>query len=358
MEVKHHTSPQEEEVFLKDLILKFQDWCAYILSKWLIILLFGLVGAGLGLSYALIKKPNYVGELTFVLEDNKSNPLSAYMGLASQIGLDIGGGYGSGVFGGDNIIEFLRSRLMIEKTLLSPIIVNGKVKSLADLYIEINELDKKWESNPVVKDLRFPLHLERSKFSLQQDSVLNIFQESITKKNLEIRKLDKKLSFISVTCTSRDERFSKAFVERLVAEATDFYVNTKIKHSKINVDKLQLTADSLESLLNRKTYALAASQDINQNPVKQMASVGAQVQARDKMVLQTMYAEVVKNLEFSKMSMALETPLVQIVDTPILPLEKKKFGKLKGIVIGGFISGFLVVGFLVSRRFYKKVMEK
>jgi len=355
---KQYTSTSEEEITIKDLILKFQDWWRFLLSKWLVIVICGLAGAGLGLTYALLKKPSYIGGLTFVLEDSKSNPLSAYMGLASQFGIDLGGGSGSGVFEGDNIIEFLKSRLMIEKTLLSPVIVEGKEKSLADLYLEFSELDKKFESKPELKGLHFPLGQDRSKFTLKQDSVLNVIQGSILKKNLEVKKLDKKLSFISVSCTSLDEKFSKAFVERLVKEATDFYVFTKIKRSKVNVDKLQLAADSLELLLNRKTYSLAVTKDVNLNPARQQANVGTEVQTRDKMVLQTMYSEVIKNLELSKMSMAQEIPVIQIVDSPILPLEKKKFGRLKGLVLGGFAGGFMIVVVLITRRLYRMIMDR
>jgi hypothetical protein len=349
---------QSDEISLKDVLVGLQGWYSYLLKKWLIIVIVGLAGAALGLTYALTKKTNYVAELTFVLEDGKTNPLSAYMGLASQFGIDLGGGGNTGVFQGDNIMEFLKSRLMVERTLLSPVNFEGKDISLADLYIRFNKLDEAWEKDPGLKGLHFPVGLDRSKFTLKQDSVLNIIQGSIVKKSLDIGKIDKKLSFISVKCTSENELFSKRFTERLVKEATEFYVNTKIGRSKVNVDKLQQSADSLEMLLNRKTYSLAAAQDINQNPARQVATVSTELQQRDKMVLQTMYAEVIKNLELSKMAMAQETPVVQVVDTPILPLKKERFGKLKGLIVGGVLAGFLIVGILIARRAVSEIMAK
>jgi len=348
---------QEEEVTLKELMLKLQEWWAYLLRKWWVIGIFGVIGAGLGLTYALLERAKYVAKLTFVLEDsNASGALAAYAGLASQFGIDLGGGGSSGVFQGDNILEFLKSRLMIERTLLSPVDMAGKKQSLADLYAEIYHLDKAWASKPYLKGINFPVGLARTRFSLLQDSLLNVMHQRIVKTNLKVAKPDKKLSFIAVTCTTPDQVFSKLFTERLVKEAIDFYVNTKIKRSQTNVDKLQIAADSLEILLNRTTYSLAAARDLNQNPARQVAAVGTEVQARDKMVLQTMYAEVVKNLELSKMAMAQETPIVQIVDAPILPLEKDRLGKLKGILLGGILGGFLTVIFLIIRKFYKQVM--
>lgn len=349
--------PKEDEISLKDLIIKTRNWIAYLLGKWKIIVPVGLLGGALGFTYAYFQEPNYQAELTFVLEDSKSNPLGAYAGIASQFGIDLGAGSSSGVFTGDNIIEFLKSRLMIEKTLLSPVTINGKEQSIAELYITSEKLRKAYNQKPALKDIQFPVQADRKKFSLLQDSILSDLHKRILKKNLSVARPDKKLSFISVKCLSPSDVFSKVFTERLVVEATDFYIETKTKRSKKNVDKLQAKADSIETLLNQKTYSAAYAQDLNQNPVKRVATVGLEMANRDKMVLQTMYGEVVKNLELSKMTMAQETPLIQIVDTPSLPLEKKKFGKLKGLIIGGFLAGFLILIWLIVKRIYRDVMK-
>ena len=351
------TAANKDEISLKELMLTLRGWKHYFLSKWIIIVVCGLIGAGLGVTYALIKKVSYVGELTFVLEDSKSSgALGLYAGLASQFGLDLGGGSGSGVFSGDNILEFLKSRLMVEKALLSPVKIDSRTTTLADEYITVYEMRKSWEKNAQLKDLRFLPGQQRKSFSRSQDSVLFVLFQSILKNNLAITKPDKKLSFISVQCTSPNEIFSKAFTERLVKEATTFYIETRIKRSKTNVDLLQAKADSLETLLNNKTYSVAKAQDLNLNPARQLATVTTELDKRDKMVLQTMYGEVIKNLELSRMSMAQETPLIQVVDSPILPLKKERFGKLKGLIVGGFLGGFLIICFLTVKRISRQAL--
>ncbi|MCF6402223.1 lipopolysaccharide biosynthesis protein [Chitinophaga filiformis] len=345
------------EISLKELLIKLGEWWRFLLGKWLIICICGIVGAGLGLTLALIKKKSYVAELTFVMEDSKSSSLSAYAGLASQFGIDLGAGSGDiGVFSGENMQGFLKTRLMVEKTLLSPVMVGGKQISLADLYLDFNKWQNNWKDKPIA-GLHFPYGQDRKSFTLQQDSVLNIIQENIVKYNLEVAKPDKALSFVSVKVTSGDELFSKVFTETLVNKAIDFYVDTKTKRSKTSVDKLQATADSLEVLLNNKSYSLAVTQDMNINPVRQVSNVGTQKQQREKLMLETMYTEVVKNLEISKMSMAQETPLIQIVDTPILPLKVEKLGKLKALLIGGILAGFLCLAWLIGRRILREVMQ-
>ncbi|HEY8938376.1 MAG TPA: hypothetical protein VIM65_24315 [Cyclobacteriaceae bacterium] len=346
----------DNELSLRDVLIKANGWIKHLLKKWLTILIFGVVGAALGLTASFLLKKKYIAELTFVLEDSKTNPLGSLMGLASDFGLDMGGGAGSGIFSGDNILQFLQSRLMVEKALLSVVTVDNKQQTLADLYIEVYEMKEGLKNIPSVNGSYYPVNLPRNKFTLQQDSILNIIQSKIVKDNLTIEKPDKKLSFVSVKCSTLNEMFSKLFTEQLVDLATDFYIDTKTKRNKENIDRLQVQADSIELMLNRKTYSAASVNDLNMNPARQVTRVSSELAQRDKMVLQTMYAEVVKNLELSKIAMAQEKPLIQIVDTPILPLAQKKIRKIVGIIGGGFLGGLIaVIGLLISF-VYKDIM--
>jgi len=354
---KQETVNRNAEISLKELLLKVGEWWRFLLSKWLVIGIWGIIGAGLGLTASLMQKDKYEGKLTFILEESNSGGLSTYAGLASQLGFDIGGASNNiGAFSGDNIMEFLKSRMMIQKTLLSPV-APGDKRSLADLYVSIYELDKNWSKDPAMKNVNFHVGQSREKYTLKQDSVLDQIYKRIVKTNLVIEKLDNKLDFIVVKTTTTNELFSKIFTECLVREATTFYIDTKTQRSKINVDKLQSVADSLKFLLNRQTYSVASSQDPNMNPARLIAGVNTELQTRDKVVLQTMYTEVIKNLEISKMTMVQETPIMQIVDKPILPLEIKHLGKLKGMIIGGFILSFLAVLIIFTRLLLKGVMN-
>lgn len=347
----------DNELSLKDVLIKMNNGIRYLLTKWLIILVFGVTGAALGLIASFLLKKKYVAELTFILEDSKTNPLGSLMGLASDFGLDMGGGTGSGIFSGDNILQFLQSRLMVEKALLSVVNVDNKQQTLADLYIQVYEMKEGLKDIPSVGGFYYPPNLSRNRFTLQQDSILKIIQGKIVKDNLIIEKPDKKLSFVSVKCASLSEMFSKLFTEQLVDLATDFYIDTKTKRNKENIDRLQVQADSIELMLNKKTYSAASVNDLNMNPARQVTRVSSELAQRDKMVLQTMYAEVVKNLELSKIAMAQEKPLIQIVDTPILPLEQKKLRKSLGIIGGGFLGGILAIIALLTSFLYKDIMK-
>ncbi len=63
--------------------------------------------------------------------------------------------------------------------------------------------------------------------------------------------------------------------------------------------------------------------------------------------------QLLAQFELYIVSLRKETPLVQSLDRPILPLEKEKLGSIKYFVLGGFLAGYLSVLYLVFGRLNK-----
>ncbi len=117
---------ENDEISLKELIQKIQEWIGYLKTQWKVIFGIAAIGAIIGFTYASFQKFEYSATSTFVLEEDKGGSgLSGAMGLASSFGLDLGGG-GGGLFTSSNIIELMKSRLVVEKTLLNPVQIAGK----------------------------------------------------------------------------------------------------------------------------------------------------------------------------------------------------------------------------------------
>jgi uncharacterized protein involved in exopolysaccharide biosynthesis len=349
---------ENDEISLKELIQKIKEWIRYLKTQWKIIFGVAALGAIIGFTYASFQKPEFSATSTFVLEEDKGGGgLSGAMGLASSFGLDLGGG-GGGLFTSSNIIELMKSRLVVEKTLLNPVQVGGNEKSLADYYTQINELKEAWSKKPALANINFPANADRTKFSLEQDSILQVISAGLTKNNLTIAQKDKKVSIISLTVKSENELFSKLFCEQLIKETSDFYIETKSKKARLNVEILQHQVDSIRAELNSAITGVAAASDnvYNLNPafnVKRTPSTRRQVDVQANTAILT---QLVAQLELSKVSLRKETPLVQLIDRPILPLEKEKLGRIKSFVLGGFLAGFLTVLYLVFGQLYKKLV--
>lgn len=347
-----------DEISLKELIQKIQEWIAYLKTQWKLIIGIAALGAIIGFVYASFQKPSYQATTTFVLEEDKGGGgLGGAMGLASSFGFDLGGG-GGGLFTSSNIIELMKSRLVVEKTLLNPVQVAGKEISLADYYIQINELKEGWSKKPALANMNFPANADRTKFSLEQDSILQTISAGLTKNNLVIAQKDKKVSIISLTVKTQNELFSKLFCEQLLKETSDFYIETKSKKSRLNVEILQHQADSIRAELNSAITGVAAATDnvYNLNPAFNVKSAPSKRKQVDVQANTAILTQLVAQLELSKVSLRKETPLVQLIDRPILPLEKEKVGRIKSFVLGGFLAGFLTVLYLVFGRLYKNLV--
>ena len=356
---EHQQQIDNDEISLKELIQKIQEWIAYLKTQWKLIISIAALGGVLGLVYASFQKPTYLAKTTFVLEEDKSGGggLGGAMGLASSFGFDLGGG-GGGLFTSSNIIELMKSRFVVEKTLLNSVQIASKEISLADYYIQINELKEGWAKKPALAKVSFPVNADRTKFSLEQDSILQTISEEVTKENLVIIQKDKKVSIISLTVKTENELFSKLFCEQLLKETSDFYIETKSKKSRLNVDILQHQADSIRAELNGAITGVATASDnvYNLNPafnVKRTPSTRRQVDVQANTAILT---QLVAQLELSKVSLRKETPLVQLIDRPILPLEKEKIGRLNSLILGGFLAGFLTMLYLIFGRLYMKMV--
>jgi len=348
---------QTDDVSLRDVLMKFLEWYHYLLKRWKIVFAFGILGGFLGFTYAYFKKPEYLATTTFVLEAGDSGTgLGQYSGIASMIGIDIGAN-GGGIFQGDNILELYRSKKMLKETLLTAAEFDDKEQLLIESYISFNDLRQKWADKVALRDIKFTTNA--TKLSRLQDSIISTIIEDIDKNYLDVTKIDQKLSIIKAEIRAPNEQFAKAFNEQIVRNVNEFYIRTKTKKALLNVAILQRKTDSVRSVMNSAIYTAASIADAtpNLNITRQVQRV-APVQ-RSQFSAETnksILSELVKNLELSKISLLNETPLIQVIDEPSLPLKKIKTGKVKACFIGVFIGSLITALSLLSRRFIEEII--
>lgn len=355
-ENQNYEQRRSDEITLKELIFKIRMGGRYLLSKWLVILFFCIIGGMVGFAYTWFKKPIYTATTTFVLEEGGGGGgLGQYSGLASMVGIDIGGS-SNGLFSGDNILELYKSRKMLKKALLTSSNIKGSDKLLVDQFIDFNRLREKWDDVPNARDINFN---DSTKFTVLQDSLLSEIITEINKEYLVVSKPDKKSSIINVQLRGKDEAFAKAFADQIVSTVNNFYVETKTKRSIENVNILQHQKDSVQAVMNGAIFASAATLDAtpNLNPTRQTLRAPIQKSQFNAETNKAILGELVKNLELSKISLRKETPLIQVIDEPVFPLIKDQTSKIKGTILGFVAFGFLTVLFLSFKLFFKKYIS-
>jgi hypothetical protein len=334
---------QDEEFSFKAILTQLKIKILNIFSNWKVLLTSGLISAIIFIIYAFLQPVTYTARATFIVEDSKAGGASIASALAGQVGIDIGGiAGGNSILAGDNVMGLLKSHSLIKKTLLSKY---DSSTTLADAYASVYGYKEKWKENSKInKDIFFGAN----KLSRLDDSLLQTIILRLDEKEISIFKPDKKLGIFELHIDSRDELFSLLFCNKLITEATQFYIETKTARLNNNISKLQNRADSLRILLNQKTYSATQAnlQTLDVNLAYAAPVVSAEISSRDKFMQSTIYGEIVKNLELSKTALVQETPTVQMLDIPEFPLKKNKTTKLLYALVG-FLFGYTFMGLII-----------
>lgn len=343
---------QGNEISISEVITKIIEWARFIKTKIVIVFSVTIIMALFFFANAFYKKPLYVATVSFALEEEQSGGMGGALGLASQFGFDLGSNAG-GAFSSSNLLELMKSRSLIEKTLLSKINFQNKQISLADYYLYLQNTEDQNEKGLLFNDKN------RENFSRSQDSILGGIYNTILEKNLLVSQKDKKVSIYYIDVESIDPLFSKLFAENLAHVVSDFYIETKTKRSAQNVAILQRQTDSVRAELNNAIAGVTKRTDetFNLNPALNSARVPSMRRQIDVQANTAILTQLVGNLELSKVALRKQTPLIQIIDMPILPLPVKKEGKLSALISGGSLGFTLVILFLSVYRWVSLLIK-
>lgn len=354
---------KKDPITVAQILQVVKSYWNYLWSKKWIVVAIGLLGGVIGLVYAFNRKTTYEARYSFTVGGGSSS--SGGLGsLTSMLGL---GGGNMDAFSGDNVLELIRSRALVEKTLLSPVDYQSDTITFMEYLLICDSVRAKCESDDApepkegsvsICDLTYPLNMDRSGFSRVQDSLLMATASRLLKNNVVASRRDKKLSFMDYTFSYIDEGFAKKFAEAHLNEVTKFYVETKTGLSRKNVASFEAKSDSIKTELNKALSRKAAFADGNRNGSGMYVSSQLQKIEVDIQMLATTYQEMQKNIQVMKLDLVRETPLIQRIDQPHYPLPNDRMRKLKGLVMGGFIGGFLSVLSLIVLYYFQNMKNQ
>lgn len=308
-----------------------------LLKKWWWFMIVALLFGTMGFIYASMQKPMYKSRLTFALDDAGNAGAGGFASLASQFGLNVGGN--SDIFSGDNIIEIIKSRRMIERVLLSADTIDNKPVTLIEHYLDISG---KRKDNEKFASVHYPVGANRNSFGYLQDSVLNVVYVEMTKNYIDAQKPDRRLNIFEINITSPEERFSKLMTERLVSETNEYYTELRTKKAKSTLEALENRIEAMKTGLNTNISSRATVKDANMNPVFESSQVPVIQHQAQMEVYSTAYAEIFKNLEVARFQYLNNIPLLQIIDAPEYPMEKIKMSRLKTALLFALLTNMVL----------------
>ncbi|MEQ8684147.1 MAG: exopolysaccharide biosynthesis protein [Imperialibacter sp.] len=355
MELEHRATP-EDKISLRELIERARNLLDYVFDNWKVVGLCVVLGGILGFLYTL-RKPTYVAETTFALEE--SSKLDQLSGLATSVGIDVGalGGDEENLFKGENILELYKSKKMLIEALLTEADYQGKPEKLIYPFARELKWDQKWESKPYLRGINFDI--PREQFTHRHDSILLEAVEELKDSYVEVEKPSRRLNIISVKVRFKDAIFARIFDAELVRVVNDFYYHSKTRKSQETVETFQHQADSIRASVNNSMIGIASTMEFapNLNSLYKTKTVPLQQKQIDLQISLAAYGEIIKSLELAKLSLRDKQPLIQIIDKPLNYLENNKWKWYKGLVIGAFLGGVLSCLFFLFKFLSKSALR-
>ena len=346
-----------ESFSLLNFINSIKDWFTYLLSNLKGIVIITSIFLSLVLLFNFIKSPVHYARTSFVLDsESSSNSIGDIASLASLAGINASSFIdASSLFQIDNIQELYRSNSMIKQTLLTDSDFGNERSLLINRLASNEKIDKKWDK----LNVDFSSYNSKSNNLRVHDSILNEVVKIIKEKYLLVDKPSRKTTIIEIGFDHKDELFAKSFNENLVSIVNYFYFKTKTQKTGENLKILERQADSVKKVLDKSILFLAEKdQSIpNPNPLTKVSLVPYQKALVDVQANGAIYQQIVTQLELAKVTHRNNTPLIQIIDKPVLPLENSRLKLFECFVYGIFGGLFFSVLYYSFLRFYKSLIK-
>ena len=343
-----------DEIHLKDILIKLSEYKTYLFRKKFVIITISGFFLVLGIVFAISADKKYTAELTFVVEGQQGSGgnLGAMSGVASQFGFDIGSS-SRATFSQNNILELLKSRGVVEAALMQNRKVNKTNDLLIEHYLYLNKIKDSWKKNKDIIPVSFHEILTQDNDSVSGDVWRSIIEDKLV---VELQSDD--ANIINLSYTSVNDEFAKIFVEALIEQMSEMYITYQTAQASNTLSFLNNRADSVFIELEIAEEEFAKVKDINQRIVKASGRLKELQLMRRVEVLSAMYLEIVKNLELSKLTLLNQTPIIQIIDKPILPLQVEAKSITALGLLGAFLGGFLSLFFFIFRKLFKDALSE
>ncbi|MEL0334969.1 MAG: Wzz/FepE/Etk N-terminal domain-containing protein, partial [Flavobacteriales bacterium] len=241
----------DDEITLKDIILKIQEWFSIVWPHRVRIIALSLtIGLMAALYTKFIAKPTYYASYHLFFEE-EGGGMSGAMRLASSFGFSLGGGGGSSSI---TVQEYLTSRDNIAQAMLAE--------------LDSGRLVDRYYARALEKDEEFAQEFA-SKFGVNQrytDSVLTEITLVLNDGYLGAS-MDEETGVVSFSVNFKDEAFVYDLSNQLIANTEEAFIDWKKEKSQEAVKGFQRKVDSLELAIDATLRRLGEYEDQNNSLV-------------------------------------------------------------------------------------------
>jgi hypothetical protein len=349
---QHHYPYMDDEITLKELILKINEFWKVLWDGKLKIILAGCILAGISLVLSLRKPIYYTSAITFMVgetEDQKGNMILSLEQLQMQGGIT-----------NHKIIEIARASQIVHKVLLSPMKSN---QVMSEVIVEVYGLQQEWDEYNWV-DIQLDTW-DKINDSGQRKEIFNRLHEFLVGNKLRAGappglmtiSYDEDTELFKMIVKTVDDNLSTELITAFYNILSDFYIDKTVGTPQRTFKQLLMQEDSLLTVVNSLESKLAYASDRTRGIVSSVAKVSQSRQQRRLDQVTGQYDEIRANRQRIEYILQTETPDFQIIDQTFVPIIEKS-SKIKSSIIGGILGVFLTVLFFIARHIIRTAMAE
>ncbi len=349
----------DDEVSLRDLILKVRGYGIESFRYWYIPAFFAILVAGYQLYRYFNYTPVYPATITFSVDEDEGGGSSGLSSVLGQIGL---GGVRPTRYNLDKILELSKSRRVVQQTLFTKIAINGKEDFIANHLLRIYKLNSGEKEGGKNETSFYFTRDSVPAFDRRENEVLLLLYNFIIgppgkpRKALLNADYNEDTNIMSLSASTTDEVLSLELSRRMFESLSNYYVNKTIEKQVKTYKIVSAKRDSILAVLKSVEYQLANFKDTHRSLLMRTDQIAELRLQRELSALSAMYAEVLKNTEVADFSLRNKTPFIQVIDAPILPIAPAELSLLRQLIIGLMIGGAIGVAIVVGRKIFKSIM--
>jgi hypothetical protein len=348
----------DEEVNLRDLLMKIQAYAKTVLKNWWII---GIIGAAMGAYsyYSTSKIPRvYKATANFMVSDKKEEASTN-----DYASLDIGLSERKAIkYNLDKIIQLSMSMKVVHRALFEKRMVRDTMDYLANHIIHQYHLRDKWvNEDPRFQNFSFthdsiPGFTRMEKVALK--GVYNMIVGATGEKRLSVSHYDEDSEIISITSETTNEALTLHLTVVLYEKLAEHYIKVESERQEEIYRLTKEANDSMKQELLLAQNRLLRFEDTHMGLARKEYETSKILLENEVQKRVLAFGKTFSNLQDVAMALRNTIPFIHEIDRPIEPLRSFKPSPISSAINGVIIGCILGAAFFISRKILKDIFSE
>ena len=299
-------------------------------GKWIVVL-FSSFFVFIGIIASLISPVIYTSSSTFILSSSNENSASSLGGVASLVGINLNASENNIRIPATMYPKVVES-VEFKRQLLNEYVDEDKTVKLKSFLVDYHNLESE---NIITNNKFFVSKTEHNLFKILQDIIL-----------ISVNAKDRFIT-ISANMPTSEYAANTCISARKILQT--IVINTKIKRAKENLnftqEQLSLKKIEFDEIQNKIAYFEDSNLNIINSKYKnELSKLKAEFQ-----IVNSVYTELSKQLEQSKLQVNQDTPVFSIVKEASMPVLRSSPKRALMVLIFGLLGLFTSVIYVVAK---------